>query len=113
MDGSPQVVRFDETTLWHFDAAEWAPSTASYAVTRRCRLNVRFGPLCGLKSDICRGPRSATSGPSSPQGGKLPASAQARRTNLQCPIVDKKKPGTRYPRVRASHSAVEDVNVPA
>ena len=31
MDGSPQVVRFDETTLWHFDAAEWAPSTASFA----------------------------------------------------------------------------------
>jgi hypothetical protein len=29
MDGSPQVVRFDVTTLWHFDAAEWAPSTAS------------------------------------------------------------------------------------
>jgi hypothetical protein len=29
MDGSPQVVRFDRTTLWHFDAAEWAPSTAS------------------------------------------------------------------------------------
>src|SRR5262249_16614845 len=31
MDGSPQVVRFDATTLWHFDAAEWAPSTASKA----------------------------------------------------------------------------------
>src|SRR5947209_14500373 len=31
MDGSPQVVRFDATTLWHFDAAEWAPSTASIA----------------------------------------------------------------------------------
>jgi hypothetical protein len=24
MDGSPQVVRFDATTLWHFDAAERA-----------------------------------------------------------------------------------------
>jgi len=23
------VVRFNATTLWHFDAAEWAPSTAS------------------------------------------------------------------------------------
>ena len=32
MDGSPQVVRFDATTLWHVDAAEWAPSTASNAV---------------------------------------------------------------------------------
>jgi len=25
-------------------------------------INVRFGPLCGLKSDIARGPKSATSG---------------------------------------------------
>jgi hypothetical protein len=24
-------LRFDATTLWHFDAAEWAPSTASFA----------------------------------------------------------------------------------
>src|SRR5262245_18760020 len=31
MDGSPQVVRFDATTLWHLDAAKWAPSTASKA----------------------------------------------------------------------------------
>src|SRR5215470_18373789 len=31
MDGSPQVVCFDTTTLWHLDAAEWAPSTASKA----------------------------------------------------------------------------------
>ncbi len=28
----------------------------------RARLNVRFGPLCGLKSDIFRSPRSARSG---------------------------------------------------
>jgi hypothetical protein len=25
------VVRFSATTLWHFDASEWAPSTASKA----------------------------------------------------------------------------------
>jgi hypothetical protein len=24
-------LRFDATTLWHFDAAEWAPSTTSFA----------------------------------------------------------------------------------
>src|SRR6266851_805060 len=41
MDGSPQVVRFDVTTLWHLDAAEWAPSTASFTTdaveaTRAC-----------------------------------------------------------------------------
>jgi hypothetical protein len=34
MDGTPQVVRFDVTTLWHLDAAEWAPSTASIASDR-------------------------------------------------------------------------------
>src|SRR5262245_58694934 len=32
--------------------------------------------------------------------------AQARRMIPQGPIADKKKPGTRYPHVRASHSAV-------
>jgi hypothetical protein len=31
MDGTPHVVRFDATTLWHLDAGEWAPSTASFA----------------------------------------------------------------------------------
>jgi hypothetical protein len=36
-----------------------------------------------------------------------------RGASCNVPIVDQKKPGTRYPRVRASHSAVEDVNVPA
>src|SRR5450759_3866619 len=25
------ISRFDATTLWHLDAAEWAPSTASFA----------------------------------------------------------------------------------
>src|SRR5262249_23112682 len=34
MDGTPQVVRFDATTLWHLDAAEWPPSTASKAAVR-------------------------------------------------------------------------------
>src|SRR5262252_1728742 len=33
--------------------------------------------------------------------------AQARRTIPQCPIADKKKPGTRYPCVRASHSTLK------
>src|SRR5262249_30531332 len=35
MDGTPHVVRFDATTLWHLDAAEWAPSTASNAVSNQ------------------------------------------------------------------------------
>ena len=29
MDGSPQCGCSNATTLWHLDAAEWAPSTAS------------------------------------------------------------------------------------
>ena len=31
MHGSPQCGLLDATTLWHFDASEWAPSTASKA----------------------------------------------------------------------------------
>jgi hypothetical protein len=42
--------------------------TTAVATKRECRrkprisdlVNVRFGPLCGLKSDISRGPRSAS-----------------------------------------------------
>jgi hypothetical protein len=30
-----KVVCFNATTLWHFDAAEWAPSTASFASVGR------------------------------------------------------------------------------
>jgi hypothetical protein len=29
MDGSPHSGSFNATTLWHIDAVEWAPSTAS------------------------------------------------------------------------------------
>jgi hypothetical protein len=35
------VVRFDATTLWHFDAAERAPSTKSKATELQCLSNVR------------------------------------------------------------------------
>jgi hypothetical protein len=42
MDGSPQVVRFDATTLWHLDAAEWAPSTASNSEVRMLNWEVGF-----------------------------------------------------------------------
>ena len=44
MDGSPHVVCSNATTLWHFDAAEWAPSTASIATKLGCRHDVRFSP---------------------------------------------------------------------
>jgi hypothetical protein len=35
-------LRFDATTLWHFDAAEWAPSTTSFAAG-----------LFSLGADVC------------------------------------------------------------
>jgi hypothetical protein len=42
MDGSPQSGLLQRTTLWHSDAAEWAPSTASKADFRRRMLKVRY-----------------------------------------------------------------------
>jgi hypothetical protein len=44
MDGSPQRGSLHATTLWHFDAAEWAPSTASKADIGACSGDVRFTP---------------------------------------------------------------------
>src|SRR5262245_52090316 len=62
MDGSPQCGLLKATTLWHFDAAEWAPSTASKAdicfslddlirAGKKCRRNSQAQPLCGFKID--------------------------------------------------------------
>jgi hypothetical protein len=36
------VVRFDATTFWHIDAAEWAPSTASSAPYHPIQQRVEF-----------------------------------------------------------------------
>src|SRR5262249_46759426 len=44
MDGSPQRGSLHATTLWHSDAAEWAPSTASIADIERCQVDVRSTP---------------------------------------------------------------------
>jgi hypothetical protein len=52
MDGSPQVVRFDATTLWHFDAAEWAPSTASNSVSD-VRCTTAFPPKAEVDPRPC------------------------------------------------------------
>src|SRR5262249_54472442 len=44
---------------------EWNASNdrvGSDSVVRRYQINVRFRPLCGLKSDISRGPKSAIRG---------------------------------------------------
>ena len=67
---TPKVVRFNATTLWHFDAAEWAPSTASNSAIRRCPLNARFGSLFALRSDISRGPKGDIRLTSSPLSSK-------------------------------------------
>src|SRR5690348_6149339 len=42
MDGSPQRGSLHATTLWHSDAAEWAPSTASKAEVKTFYFDVRF-----------------------------------------------------------------------
>jgi hypothetical protein len=51
-------LRFDATTLWHSDAAEWAPSTASFVMecarSARAALEMTAKALTGLmllKSD--------------------------------------------------------------
>src|SRR5262249_883296 len=49
------VVRFDATTLWHFDAAEWAPSTASKA-DKRAHAAGRGCPLCPQSGQTARAP---------------------------------------------------------
>ena len=41
------------------EPADW--SRATHKIAGSDLINVRFGPLCGLKSDISRGPRSAKS----------------------------------------------------
>src|SRR5215831_5394910 len=61
MDGSPQCgLRFDTTTLWHFDAAEWVPSTTS----RAAKLEVSTtSPLSLRKLPVERTSRNRRSGP--------------------------------------------------
>jgi hypothetical protein len=41
---------FDATSLWHFDAAEQAPSTASFTSFSRCPRYVRSSPNSGGQS---------------------------------------------------------------
>jgi hypothetical protein len=56
------VVCSNATTLWHFDAAEWAPSTASKADFTALKRDFRYAPESGLKSDIDPCPLSAKGG---------------------------------------------------
>jgi hypothetical protein len=43
------VVCFNATTLWHFDAAEWAPSTASFASVWPRTDDYRYIPINRLR----------------------------------------------------------------
>src|SRR4029077_12944625 len=62
MDGSPQVVRFDATTLWHLDAAEWAVAVGTTVSerpphrSRRALLTHRAPTLDGDEEPLL-GPR--------------------------------------------------------
>src|SRR5258706_2250726 len=44
MDGSPQCGCSNATTLWHLDAEEWAPSTASKGDLTAPKFGFRFTP---------------------------------------------------------------------
>src|SRR4029453_15364671 len=67
MGGSPYVVCSNATTLWHFDAAEWAPSTASIATEMSFRCDVRFTPDSDRTADIAGGPIRANRDQSAPR----------------------------------------------
>jgi hypothetical protein len=53
------VVRFDATTLWHVDAAEWAPSTASNSAVSRFLRHVCFTLETGHRLARLVRPKSA------------------------------------------------------
>jgi hypothetical protein len=60
------VVRFNATTLWHIDAAEWAPSTASFTTFSRfwhvrSYSNSNQGPDV-QKSTLCARTRTSATG---------------------------------------------------
>jgi hypothetical protein len=46
------VVRFNATALWHIDAVEWAPSTASKADITPSNRHVRFTPESGHSRSV-------------------------------------------------------------
>jgi len=64
MDGSPQCGLLHATTLWHFDASERAPSTASKADIRAAKSHARSTPkadMCGALIDVGYGPNVTNS----------------------------------------------------
>jgi transposase len=46
------VVRFDATTLWHFDAAEWAPSTRLGGISKQGNRHLRWLLVAGAMAVI-------------------------------------------------------------
>src|SRR5262247_2267921 len=62
MDGSPQCGLLKAPTRGHFDAAEWAPSTASKADICSAQRHVRFTPESGHVQCSSASPLWAKSG---------------------------------------------------
>jgi hypothetical protein len=56
------VVCFNATTLWHIDAVEWAPSTASLAATPVTVWRVRFTLDSGHENPGLASPLRAKNG---------------------------------------------------
>ena len=73
------MVCVDATTLWHIDAAEWAPSTASFADIQRVEADVRFRGIADMKrflapNDLSRNdPERASGGLAGCEWPYLPA----------------------------------------
>src|SRR5262245_36173185 len=101
MDGTPHVVRFDATTLWHLDAAEWAPSTASFA-TDPVPTNVR----CASNSDCARrGSSTSTGGCSGSIGGTVARSTARARLGRADPPSDSSDWATRTGRLTTGRAS--------
>jgi hypothetical protein len=74
--------------------------------------NVSSCAVSGLQSETARMSQKCQKRSFQPEGVNCGAGSGVQDLPAMS-IADKRKPGTRYPRARASHSAVEDVNVPA
>jgi hypothetical protein len=57
------VVRFDATTLWHFDAAERAPSTTSFATDVADLADLAYRFMSASLRLCCKTPLLFSSGP--------------------------------------------------
>jgi hypothetical protein len=66
-NGTAELFKINATTLWHFDAAEWAPSTASIASFSPSADDFRSTSMNGHLQCRSTCPKSATNGHAPPQ----------------------------------------------